>query len=146
MNLKISTDSGLLKSFFCFGFTKEEFGPNNDGFYSSYILFYTAFNQKELPIHIFGQNYFTKSAITNCFTITSMSFAKRNEQEVFESLIKICDFVLAISLEKSRYADGVDKDRVISGYSTAKAFASKIKDDIKNNRIKIEYEYTDPWK
>ena len=75
-----------------------------------------------------------------------MSFGKRNEKEVFESLIKICDFVLALNLEKTRYADDIDKDRVINGYSTAKAFASMIKDDIKNNRIKIEYGYTDPWK
>ena len=39
MKLEILTDSGLFRSYFYFNFTDEDMAANDDGFYSSSIIF-----------------------------------------------------------------------------------------------------------
>ena len=145
MKLEILTDSGLFRSYFYFNFTDEDMAANDDGFYSSSIIFYNAFFLKGLPAYVFGSPEFHDNKMLKNFAIVGGSFGKKLEQQVLDAVKMMCEVILKVGINELLFADGIDKKRVINGFPMAKAFATSILQQINDKKLNIRYEHTDPF-
>ena len=147
MKLSILSNTGTYQTYHNFDFKDEEMGKDKEGFYTTFILFLYRYKNCKNPASVFSQiEAFDNSRHCNNFLIKSGFLAEYDVKETINSIGLMCDYIINFDPNILKETEEFDKARFVRGIPVAKENARKIKDQIINNKVEIEFEYTDPFR